>query len=376
MFALGLRGFRKPTSQWQPRLAIREDVFDQKNAHLVFLVQSLRCLVVVRAGLAAMSSFRGLPICRWFVLAALLALCGCASISRIQYGAADAMSSRVLNLNELRRYADEPASTFHDEMPGKFRSGPLSYLALSGGGADGAYGAGVLNGWTAQGTRPEFSVVSGVSTGALIAPFAFLGAAYDATLRDVYTSGIAESILDAPNFLNALFGSGLFGNTRLRELVARYVNQDMLAAIAVEHVKGKRLFIVTTNLDTQRTVIWDMGRIASLRSPQAVNLFRDVLAASASIPVVFPPMLIDAEANGNRFQEMHVDGGVTAPCHCARSDVARGVLVTLRDAPQRSANQRSANEDLYFDEQQGGARFPSGAEQHCRHRRSCIIFCD
>jgi predicted patatin/cPLA2 family phospholipase len=260
-----------------------------------------------------MSSFSGLPICRWFVLAALFALGGCASISRIQYEAVDATSSRVLDLNDLRRYADEPASTFHDEMPGKFRSGPLSYLALSGGGADGAYGAGVLNGWTAQGTRPEFSVVSGVSTGALIAPFAFLGAAYDATLRDVYTSGIAESILDAPNFLNALFGSGLFGNTRLRELVARYVDQNMLDAIAVEHMKGRRLFIVTTNLDTQRTVIWDMGRIASLRSPQAVSLFRDVLAASASIPVVFPPILIDAEANGNRFQEMHVDGGVTAP---------------------------------------------------------------
>jgi predicted patatin/cPLA2 family phospholipase len=260
-----------------------------------------------------MRSFRGLPFCHFFVFGALLALAGCASVSRKQYGAADAMSSRVLNLSELRRYSDEPAPKFNDEIPSSFRSGPFSYLALSGGGADGAYGAGVLNGWTARGTRPEFSVVSGVSTGALIAPFAFLGAAYDATLRDVYTSGIAESILDTPNFLNALFGSGLFGNTRLRELVAKYVDQDMLAAIAAEHARGRRLFIVTTNLDTQRTVIWDMGRIASVKSPQALGLFRDVVAASASIPVVFSPMLIDAEANGNRFQEMHVDGGVTAP---------------------------------------------------------------
>jgi predicted acylesterase/phospholipase RssA len=184
---------------------------------------------------------------------------------------------------------------------------------LSGGGADGAYGAGVLNGWTAAGTRPEFSAVSGVSTGALIAPFAFLGPAYDATLREVYTSGIAESLLNTPSIVHALFGSGLFGNTHLRELVARYVGQDMLAAIAAEHAKGRRLLIVTTNLDTQRTVIWDMGRIAAIGSPQALDLFRDVLAASASLPVVFPPMLIDAEANGHRFQEMHVDGGVTAP---------------------------------------------------------------
>jgi predicted acylesterase/phospholipase RssA len=184
---------------------------------------------------------------------------------------------------------------------------------LSGGGADGAYGAGVLNGWTTAGTRPKFTVVSGVSTGGLIAPFAFLGPAYDATLRDVYTSGIAESLLDTPSILNALFGSGLFGNTRLRELVARYVDQNMLAEIAEEHAKGRDLLIVTTDLDTQRTAVWDMGRIAEVRTPQALSLFRDVMAASASIPVVFPPMMIDAEANGNHFQEMHVDGGVTAP---------------------------------------------------------------
>jgi len=217
-----------------------------------------------------------------------------------------------LDVSELRRYADEPAAAFL-KTEASSRARTLSYLALSGGGADGAYGAGVLNGWSAAGTRPEFSVVSGVSTGALIAPFAFLGPAYDATLRDVYTSGIAESLLNTPNIVHAVFGSGLFGNTHLRELVARHIGQDMLGAIAAENARGRKLFIVTTNLDTQRTVIWDMGRIAAIRSNQALNLFRDVLAASASIPVVFPPMLIDAEANGHRFQEMHVDGGVTAP---------------------------------------------------------------
>jgi predicted acylesterase/phospholipase RssA len=244
-------------------------------------------------------------------LAAMFILVGCSTLPRTAYTASDAASSTVLDLSELRRYADEPASAFKADV--NSRAAPLSYLALSGGGADGAYGAGVLNGWTAAGTRPRFSVVSGVSTGALIAPFAFLGPAYDATLRDVYTSGIAESLLDTPSIVHALFGSGLFGNTQLRELVARYIDQDMLAAIAAEYAKGRSLLIVTTNLDTQRTVIWDMGRIATIGSPQALNLFRDVLAASASIPVVFPPMLIDAEANGHRFQEMHVDGGVTAP---------------------------------------------------------------
>jgi len=246
------------------------------------------------------------------ILAIMFMLAGCSSLPRTSYTASDAASSTVLDLDQLRRYADEPASTFlKPNVSSQTRA--LIYLALSGGGADGAYGAGVLNGWTAAGTRPEFSVVSGVSTGALIAPFAFLGPGCDATLRDVYTSGVAESLLNTPSIVHAVFGSGLFGNTRLRELVARYISQDMLCKIAAEHAKGRDLLVVTTNLDTQRTVIWDMGRIAAIRSTQALDLFRDVMAASASIPVVFPPMLIDAEANGHRFQEMHVDGGVTAP---------------------------------------------------------------
>src|SRR6202165_4736568 len=258
-----------------------------------------------------MRSFRQLVVLPLPILAVSI-LAGCSSLPRTPYTASDAASSRALDLGELREMRDDPASLFLTTMVSS-RAGPLSYLALSGGGADGAYVAGVLNGWTAAGTRPEFSVVSGVSTGALIAPFAFLGPAYDATLRDVYTSGVAESLLETPSIVHALFGSGLFGNTHLRELVARYIGQDMLGAIAAEHARGRRLLIVTTNLDTQRTVIWDMGRIAAIGSPKALDLFRDVLAASASLPVVFPPMLIDAEANGHRFQEMHVDGGVTAP---------------------------------------------------------------
>jgi predicted acylesterase/phospholipase RssA len=259
-----------------------------------------------------MCSRRTLLVRPFALLAAMLILAGCSSLPRTPYAASDAAASTVLDLGELRRYADEPASTFLGTNVSS-RAGPISYLALSGGGAGGAYGAGVLNGWTAAGTRPKFAAVSGVSTGALIAPFAFLGPAYDATLRDIYTSGIAESLLNTPNIVHAVFGSGLFGNARLRELVARYIGQDMLVAIAAEHAKGRDLLIVTTNLDTQRTVIWDMGRIAAIGSPQALILFRDVVGASASIPVVFPPMLIDAEVNGRRFQEMHVDGGVTAP---------------------------------------------------------------
>ncbi|MGL3109474.1 patatin-like phospholipase family protein [Bradyrhizobium sp. BR 1432] len=243
------------------------------------------------------------------VLTCSLALGACTSLPRTPYTAAEASTSRVLDIDGLRRYADEPVTKFSFEKD----TATKTYLALSGGGADGAYGVGVLNGWTAARTRPTFSVVSGVSTGGLIAPFAFLGSQYDDTLKEVYTSGIAESLLNDPSIVRVLFGSGLFGNTRLRELVARYVGPEIMAQVARENAKGRKLLIVTTDLDTQRTAIWDMGKVAAVGTPEALKLFRDVMAASASIPLVFPPIMIDAEGQGRRFQEMHVDGGVTAP---------------------------------------------------------------
>ncbi|QOZ76994.1 alpha/beta hydrolase [Bradyrhizobium sp. CCBAU 53351] len=245
------------------------------------------------------------------VLTCGLALAACTSLPRTPYTAAEASTSRVLDIDGLRRYADDPVTKFSFEKDTSYAT--KSYLALSGGGADGAYGVGVLNGWTAARTRPTFSVVSGVSTGGLIAPFAFLGSQYDDTLKEVYTTGIAESLLSDPSIMRVLFGSGLFGNTRLRELVARYVGPEIVAQVARENAKGRKLLVVTTDLDTQRTAIWDMGKIAAVGTPEAVKLFRDVMAASASIPLVFPPIMIDAEGQGRKFQEMHVDGGVTAP---------------------------------------------------------------
>ncbi len=242
-----------------------------------------------------------------------LLVAGCSSLPRTPYSVADASSARVLDLVDLRRNADEPAGSFMQANHQVMWRGPRTYLALSGGGADGAYGAGLLNGWSEAGTRPSFAIVSGVSTGALIAPFAFLGSEYDATLRDIYTSGIAASLLEDPNPLKAIFGSGLFGNAKMRELAAKYYDANVVAAVAVEYAKGRQLAIVTTNIDSQRTVIWDMGRIASLGTPESLRLFQDVVAASASVPVVFEPMLITAAANGRQFQEMHIDGGVTAP---------------------------------------------------------------
>ena len=269
---------------------------------------------------AALSAWHG-ALRRWrrsgLILAVLL-LAGCSTVPRIPYTAAEETAAGIPNMADVRAFTNVPEPTFRkavcpDLIAAANRAAKPTYLALSGGGADGAYGAGVLNGWTASGTRPEFLVVSGVSTGAMIAPFAFLGPSYDGVLRQLYTSGVAESLLASPRLGSVLLGSGVFGNQRLRELLARYVDRVMLARIAAEYAKGRCLAVVTTDLDAQRAVVWNMGRIASYGSPAALELFRDVLAASASTPVVLPPVFIEAEANGRTFQEMHVDGGVTAP---------------------------------------------------------------
>ncbi len=242
---------------------------------------------------------------------ALLASCG--TLARTPYTAAEAARPEVLDVAALRYFADDPIQSLDALRPRATVNGEITYLALSGGGADGAFGAGFLAGLSDAGKRPEFSAVSGVSTGALIAPFAFLGPQYDQKLKELYTSGIASSLAQGGGPLSILSTSGPFANHRLERLVDRYVDAQLLQAVAAENAKGRRLLVVTTNLDTQRTNIWDMGRIAQVGTPDALTLFRKVLTASASIPVVFPPVAIEVEAAGHHFEELHVDGGVTSP---------------------------------------------------------------
>jgi hypothetical protein len=259
------------------------------------------------------------------VTACLVAtLAGCAA-PRTPYSRADAEAAIPPGLPTVRVWADAPASAFADEL-GPLRERGFAYLALSGGGGDGAYGAGVLAGWSRTGTRPQFAIVSGVSTGAFIAPFAFLGPRYDGVLRDIYTGGYAASLAGEPNLLGVVFGTSLFGNAQLRKLVARFVDADLLAEIAREHERGRRLLVVTTDLDAQKAVVWNMGAVAASGAPNALEIFRDVLTASASIPVIFAPTLIDATAEGRLFQEMHVDGSVTTPVFAVpQAYLVRGV---------------------------------------------------
>ena len=189
-------------------------------------------------------------------------------------------------------------------------TGHVNVLALSGGGANGAFGAGLLNGWTAAGTRPVFKLVTGISTGALIAPFAFLGSDYDSTLRDFYTTISTKDIYNERSYLAILFDpSSMVDTTPLQTILAKQVNEQVLAEVAQAHQRGRRLFIGTTNMEAGKLVIWDMGAIATSGKPGALELFRKVMLASASIPVAFPAVYIPVVADGKRYEEMHVDGG-------------------------------------------------------------------
>jgi predicted acylesterase/phospholipase RssA len=246
------------------------------------------------------------------IAACALALAGCASAARVPYTQQEQATAAIPGIPSARLWADDPAAiaTARRSVVSRVALKQPTVLALSGGGANGAFGAGLLSGWSARGTRPQFTFVTGASSGALIAPFAFLGTAYDETLRSVFASGEMANLLQA-NGLGGFFGTGIFKTAPLRELIARHVDPEMLTAIARESRAGRRLYVVTTNLDAQRTAIWDMGKIAASDDPGALDLFRNILTASASVPGLFSPVLIDVEAEGRRFAEMHVDGGVT-----------------------------------------------------------------
>ncbi len=189
---------------------------------------------------------------------------------------------------------------------------PHNYLSVSGGGANGAFGAGLLVGWTEAGNRPKFDIVTGISTGALIAPFAFLGPSYDQQLQEIYTTLSTKDLLKRRSLLKLLRSDSIANSEPFRGLIAKYINEQILEQLADAYKKGRRLFIGTTNLDADRPVIWDVTAIAASGAPNALDLIHDVLLASASIPGAFPPVYIEVEADGERYDEMHVDGGVTS----------------------------------------------------------------
>jgi hypothetical protein len=245
---------------------------------------------------------------------------GCATLERLPaVPYAQAEQTNILDIPDARVYVSdtkrilEIAEKAYQRRSKYSTSATRTYLALSGGGDDGAFGAGLLIGWSDRGDRPEFDIVTGVSTGSLSAPFAFLGRKYDGELREVYTQTSASKIFEqrAPVFA-AVTSDAVSDTTPLRKMIAGHVDETMMRRIAEEYGKGRLLFILTTNLDQGRPVIWNIGAIAASNNPKARDLIIDVLRASAAIPAVFPPVMIDVTVDGQHHQEMHVDGGTVA----------------------------------------------------------------
>jgi predicted patatin/cPLA2 family phospholipase len=214
---------------------------------------------------------------------------------------------------------------------------PANYLAISGGGDDGAYGAGLLCGWTKAGNRPEFKLVTGISTGALIAPFAFLGPKYDDKLREVYTNSTHKDIMEERGLHAVVFDDALADNRPLWELLQKHISAEMLREVAQEYKKGRILLVGTTDLDSRRAVIWNLTKIADSGHPQALDLFRKLMMASAAIPGAFPPAMIDVEVNGKPYQEMHVDGGTVAQVFVYPPSIK------LKEAAQQMGVERERN---------------------------------
>jgi hypothetical protein len=263
---------------------------------------------------------------RWLVVAATIALVGCGILPRNAVPVELMPEASIPGLPDVRATAGrrnaamtaDLALSFAQELPAEFPLGPdgvvrYPHLALSGGGANGAFGAGFLNGWTTTGRRPVFKIVTGVSTGALMAPFAFIGPTYDVALREFYTTTDTRNILQVLSIIPQLLGGESFADSApLRALLEQHVDAELLRQVAQAHAKGRRLYVGTADLDSQSFVVWNMGLIASSGHPDALALFRRVMLASASIPVAFPPVLFEVEAGSRRYDEMHVDGGVGA----------------------------------------------------------------
>jgi predicted acylesterase/phospholipase RssA len=270
---------------------------------------------------------------RWSWLAASCAvalLAGCASLGpQLPLAPADESESEdvtfgVRTLNSDGEFEVLSSAEIARRLHATLGESPLSILALSSGGASGAFGAGALVGSTRGAARPAFSVVTGVSAGALIAPFAFLGSSWDEELTAIFTSGVTEGLLQGRG-LDVLFGSSLYSAEPLRRLIERYATDVMVDAVAAEAARGRLLLVATTDIASGEPVIWDLGSIALHGGGEAKQLFRSLLLASASVPGMFPPVVVRFRSGGRMHVETHVDGGVTLPFFVAPA---------LEDLPQ------------------------------------------
>ncbi|MBU3575834.1 patatin-like phospholipase family protein [Polynucleobacter sp. UK-Mo-2m-Kol15] len=279
----------------------------------------------------------------------IFALVGCSSLQRKAAVPSQEMGqAQIAGLSSVRYMVASQSSI--DQMAEDIQTGfkvrdektlnaPANYLSLSGGGDDGAYGAGLLIGWADRGDRPQFNLVTGISTGALIAPFAFMGREYDPALREVYTKYGPRDIFIERGLISGILSDGLSDTSPLFQLISKYIDQDFLKKVANEYTsKNRWLLIGTTNLDAGVPVVWNMGKIASIGTPEALELFRKIMLASASIPGAFSPVMFDFEVSGQSFHEMHVDGGAITQVFLYPSALSQKVKdLDLKLQKQRNA---------------------------------------
>jgi len=257
---------------------------------------------------------RGLFVCLPLLL--LLGACAAGWPDRPSLTLDQQLAATIPDMPDVRFWSDETPAEMarirtrltRERRGTETESKPLALLALSSGSDDAAFAAGVLEGWTRSGTRPDFTVVTGVSAGALTAPFAFLGSDYDARLRRLYTTITQKDVYTRRGVNGLISGPSLADTRPLRALIAANIDTALVDRIAAQHERGRRLYIMTTNLDAGRGVVWDMGAIAASGSSRRLELFRDILLASASVPGAFTPVLVQAESGGRSFSELHVDG--------------------------------------------------------------------
>ena len=269
-----------------------------------------------------MAGMTGLRL--FIVLMALTLLSACATLERQPaVPQARRLDAKILDIPNARFFSDQVSLMSAEHERSLVRearrlgipSGALptaSFLSLSGGGDDGAFGAGLLVGWTRHGTRPKFKIVTGISTGALIAPFAFLGSDYDVSLKALYTETDQSHIFVRRPFTAAITDDAMADSSPLFATISRHFDDEMMLRIAREYQNGRLLFIQTTDLDSGHPVIWNIGAIAALATHEARNLIRRIILASASVPGAFPPIMFNVHVENQPHQEMHVDGSAVS----------------------------------------------------------------
>jgi predicted patatin/cPLA2 family phospholipase len=254
-------------------------------------------------------------------------------------------AAQVLGIPRARMWGDQPPPWEHDwlakskaELKERY-SGvygrPQTYLAISGGGENGAFVAGLLQGWTESGERPVFTTVTGISAGALVAPFAFLGSEYDEVLKRVSMDLQPDDVYKKRGMIRALRTDSLATTEPLQALIAKYVDEEVMEKIAAAYRDGRMLNIGTANLDSMRPVIWRIGAIANSGHPGALDLIRKILLASASVPAAFSPVLIEVEADGKTYDELHVDGGAASQVFLYPAGLDYEVVLEKLEVPSR-----------------------------------------